>query len=268
MLFLRVGNLLFTTDTFFYKPLVQLDLLFDHAPSTPLLAHEEFLPLGSRTVRVWMIPNHRARRYVLRLTRHGIARVTIPRRGTLTAGRKFLTGNRAWLEKQLLRHDQQQSRPRVWQLGSELLLRGERVRLELATSGFPQWVRLGLEQLQVEDPSGDLRVEVEGHLWRLAARELPPRVQHLAELHKFGVRRISVRNQRSRWGSCSRKGTISLNWRLIQAPDFVRDYIILHELAHLRHMNHSASFWSEVRRLCPDFEKAEAWLKEHSELLR
>jgi predicted metal-dependent hydrolase len=59
-----------------------------------------------------------------------------------------------------------------------------------------------------------------------------------------------------------------LNWRLIQTPDFVRDYIILHELAHVKHMNHSARFWEEVARLCPQTKQAEAWLKRNSDLLR
>jgi predicted metal-dependent hydrolase len=75
------------------------------------------------------------------------------------------------------------------------------------------------------------------------------------------VKRVTVRAQRTRWGSCSRRGTVSLNWRLVQTPDFVRDYIILHELAHLRHMNHSARFWREVERLCPEYRTAEHWLK-------
>jgi hypothetical protein len=82
------------------------------------------------------------------------------------------------------------------------------------------------------------------------------------------VRRVTVRNQRSRWGSCSRRGTISLNWRILQAPPAVRDYLILHELMHLREMNRSARFWREVERACPDYKQAERWLKHHSALLR
>jgi predicted metal-dependent hydrolase len=77
-----------------------------------------------------------------------------------------------------------------------------------------------------------------------------------------------VRNQKSRWGSCSRRGTISLNWRLIQAPAFVLDYIILHELCHLEHMNHSRRFWRQVEHLYPGFKAAERWLKQHSSLLK
>jgi predicted metal-dependent hydrolase len=82
------------------------------------------------------------------------------------------------------------------------------------------------------------------------------------------ARRVTVRNQRSRWGSCSRHGTISLNWRLIQTPTHVQDYIILHELCHLREMNHSARFWREVERVCPNSAAAERWLNQHSALLR
>jgi predicted metal-dependent hydrolase len=77
-----------------------------------------------------------------------------------------------------------------------------------------------------------------------------------------------VRNQRSRWGSCSPRGTISLNWRLIQAPPNVRDYIILHELCHLRQMNHSDRFWREVASVCPDYQRAELWLKRNGDLLK
>ena len=94
------------------------------------------------------------------------------------------------------------------------------------------------------------------------------RVTELVASHQLSIQRISIRNQRSRWGSCSRQGNISLNWRLIQFPPFVRDYIILHELAHLRQMNHSAKFWNEVARLCPRYPAAEKWLKANRALLR
>ena len=118
------------------------------------------------------------------------------------------------------------------------------------------------------DLTGNLRPAVERHLRSLAARELPARVWELAQARGFPVRRVTVRNQRSRWGSCSRKGTISLNWRLLQAPPFVRDYIVLHELAHLKEMNHSHRFWAEVESLCPGYADAERWLKQHASLLR
>jgi predicted metal-dependent hydrolase len=94
------------------------------------------------------------------------------------------------------------------------------------------------------------------------------RTWELASLHKVMISRVTVRSQRSRWGSCSIKKTISLNWRLIQTPGFVADYIILHELMHLREMNHSRRFWRHVEQVCPDYARAEAWLKAHAGLLR
>ena len=78
---------------------------------------------------------------------------------------------------------------------------------------------------------------------------------------------VSVRNQRSRWGSCSTRGTIALNWRLIQMPPDVSDYVILHELAHRRQPNHSTRFWREVEALCPWWREAERWLRKHGKEL-
>jgi predicted metal-dependent hydrolase len=124
-------------------------------------------------------------------------------------------------------------------------------------------IRFGSELLTLRDVSVDLRPAIEKHLRKLAAKELEVRVMELAALHGIQISRVTVRNQKSRWGSCSRRGTISLNWRLIQTPDFVRDYIILHELAHRRQMDHSDKFWQEVERLCPDYLTSEKWLKTH-----
>lgn len=75
--------------------------------------------------------------------------------------------------------------------------------------------------------------------------------------------RIEVRNQRTRWGSCSSKGTLSLNWRLILGPPEVLEYVVVHELAHLEESNHSEAFWSIVERWLPDYEERRAWLQEH-----
>ncbi len=129
-------------------------------------------------------------------------------------------------------------------------------------------LRLGGEEVAVPGPAADARLAVERQLRQLAARELPGRVQELAVRHELKVARVTVRDQRSRWGSCSRRGTISLNWRLVQAPVFVRDYIILHELMHLREMNHSPRFWRQVEDVCPHYDQAEQWLKRHSGILR
>lgn len=100
-----------------------------------------------------------------------------------------------------------------------------------------------------------------------ARRELVPRVGELAHAHGLRVTRVTIRRQRSRWGSCSRQGAISLNWRLAHAPAFVRDYVIVHELMHLREMNHSPRFWAQVDAAFPQRNLAEQWLKAHAPYL-
>jgi predicted metal-dependent hydrolase len=227
-----------------------------------------FLCVHGRQIPLAVVRNCRARRYLLRLRHDGSARLTIPRQGSVIEGRRFAERNTEWLARQLARLRANPFKPNQWIIGTEILFRGELVRLEAGTNGETGTVRFGTERINVPALNGDLHSRVMKHLWKLAATELPPRVFELAAAHQSCVQRVTVRNQRSRWGSCSRRGTISLNWKLIQAPPNVRDYIILHELMHLRQMNHSARFWQEVERICPDYKTAERWLKQNSCLLK
>lgn len=100
-----------------------------------------------------------------------------------------------------------------------------------------------------------------------AARDLPARLLSLAEHHGLHVSRVSVRNQRSRWGSCSPSGHICLNWRLVLMPEAVREYVLIHELMHLRRLDHSRHFWRLVAHACPNFENARQWLRQNRHLL-
>ena len=229
---------------------------------------KDWMVVRGRQISLAVIRNHRARRYLLRLRPDGSVRLTIPRRGSVIEGRRFAERNSEWLGRQLERLPAHPATPKQWLVGTEILFRGESVKLESGLNGESGLIRFGGEAVKLTDYGADLRPAIERHLWRLAAKELPPRVLEYATLHQLPVRRISVRNQRSRWGSCSRRGTISLNWRLIQTPAFVRDYILIHEIMHLREMNHSSRFWREVERACPDYETAERWLKQHSSLLK
>ena len=93
-----------------------------------------------------------------------------------------------------------------------------------------------------------------------AQKELPPQLVALAAVHGITVSRVSIRNQRSRWGACSSRGSITLNWRLILVPAFVREYVMIHELMHRRELNHSKRFWKHVAAACPQYQDARAWL--------
>ena len=109
--------------------------------------------------------------------------------------------------------------------------------------------------------------EAELALRRRAVNELPPALLALANAHDMTVTRISVRNQRSRWGACSARGSITLNWRLILVPGFVREYVMIHELMHRRELNHSRRFWRHVAAACPRHEEARRWLRTEGQRL-
>lgn len=97
-------------------------------------------------------------------------------------------------------------------------------------------------------------------LRRQALKELPAELLALAAVHGVTVSRVSIRNQRSRWGACSSKGSITLNWRLVLVPPAVREYVMIHELMHRRELNHSKRFWRHVAAACPHYDEARQWL--------
>jgi predicted metal-dependent hydrolase len=176
------------------------------------------------TPEVVFVRHDRARRYLIRVREDGIVRVTVPRWGSKREAKAFAEREHAWIEKQLQRVARERSRLR------------------------PQ----------------PLAPDAERALRSRAKQELPPRLLEIATLHGLAVTRITVRDQRSRWGSCARSGHICLNWRLVTMPDFVRDYVMIHELMHLKRMDHSPAFWKLVEAACPAYRDARAWLKTFS----
>ena len=182
----------------------------------------------------------RARRYLIRVTGEGTVRVTVPRWGSKREAAAFAARERAWIEKQLQR------------------AQVERERRER-------------ERRTPNDESGTANDEPQrgadqNESIARAKRELPPRLLELAAQHGLTVSRVSIRNQRRRWGSCSRDGHICLNWRLVTMPEDVRDYVLIHELMHLRRLDHSPKFWKLVAEACPAYAEARAWLRSQSAL--
>ncbi len=172
--------------------------------------------------------HRRARRYIIRVDDRGIVRVTLPWWGSKREARSFAERERAWIDKQLRRLDDERAR-RV------------------------------ADRTHADDTG---RAAGEERACRERARhELPARLLELARAHGLTVTRISIRNQRWRWGSCNRSGHICLNWRLVTMPDSVRDYVMIHELMHLKRMDHSPRFWKLVAAACPWYEDARRWLR-------
>ena len=127
------------------------------------------------------------------------------------------------------------------------------------------WIERNLAKVETANRVGEeapLSAEDIHDLADRALREIPPRVREFARRMGVSYGRITIRNQRSRWGSCSSEGNLNFNCLLMLSPPEVLDYVIVHELAHRKQMNHSAAFWEEVAAVLPDYRKQVKWLKE------
>lgn len=206
----------------------------------------------------------RARRYTMRFNREGELVVTLPRGGSRQEALAFIQRSRGWIERQRARREAATGHAREWRAGMRILFHGEPVSLELGRVHGRPLVGFGCERVFIADETVNLRRPVEGRLLALARAELPARTRELARELGIEIRAVSVRNQASRWGSCSSRGVISLNWRLVQVPRPVCDYLLIHELCHRREMNHSLHFWRHVAAACPRWREAEAWLDAHA----
>lgn len=117
-------------------------------------------------------------------------------------------------------------------------------------------------------PAEQRRLKTYENRYRKSAREIfEKRVAYYHTITGGNYTSITIRDQRSRWGSCSSRGTLSFNYRLVFAPAKVLDYVVVHELCHLTHMNHSKDFWNMVASVMPEYKVYKTWLKEHGQEL-
>ena len=154
-----------------------------------------------------------------------------------------------------------------------ILVGGEPARVEVledGESGSRVKIVKGQQSFRIHIPEGQTQAAeaaLETYMIKLAKKVLPARVAVLAEAKKRKPERISIRSQKSRWGSCSSRGTLSFNWRLVMVPPEVLDYVILHELVHLEVPNHSPRFWEAVAAQDPEFKAHRRWLRENQAFL-
>jgi predicted metal-dependent hydrolase len=213
-------------------------------------------------VHLVRLRRHRqARRYTLRVvavTREAV--LTMPPRGSFREAREFAEKHGAWIASRLGRLP----RAAPFEHGTEIPLRGT-VHAIVHRRGARGTVwtesdRDGRRLLCVAGNAEHVARRITDYLKREAKRDLDAAVARYADRLGVTVRRISIRDQASRWGSCSTTGALSFSWRLMLAPRHVLDYLAAHEVAHLVEMNHSSRFWRLLGRMCPDMERAKAWL--------
>jgi predicted metal-dependent hydrolase len=234
---------------------VQFRLPFEHKTCEPPATAP---PSGPA---VEFIRVKRAHRYILRIRPDGTLRITVPRGGSRAEAERFAEQHRSWIERERSRL-RTECPPATWQHGSSILLRGVEQPVQLSPDGAS--ATYGERTVRI---AADVRSAIESDLRLLARAELVPRLEALAKAHDVTVERVLIRNQRSRWGSCSPSGAIALNFRLVQMPSEVRDYVLIHELMHRLQQNHSRRFWRLVEAACPHFRDAERWLKTYGRSL-
>lgn len=225
------------------------------------------LSLMDGAVPVRIITHPRARRMALRIDPQGEAvDLVLPPRSSLPRALAFLDDNRAWLERRL-----KALPPRTaFADGAIVPVLGVPHRIRhVARSGQRGAVWIDGQEIRVCGDPAHVARRVRDHLRERAKRELLTRARRLAETIDRKVVRVTVRDTRTRWGSCSTSGNLAFSWRLVLAPEAVLDYVVAHEVAHLVHMNHGKRFWRLVEKLAPGSDQQRLWLnRNRAQLLR
>ena len=230
-------------------------LLFRRPPDPQLIE----IAFDGATYPVELKRHAQARRYTLRIRATDRTVVlTMPLRGSVREAKSFAERNGGWIAARLKRLPQ----PIPFTEGLELPLRGIPHRIVHRTARGTVWTEAGHDTplLCVAGDRAHLARRVRDYLKREAKRDLEAASRRYATALGVTVRRVAVRDQASRWGSCTAAGVLSYSWRLILAPPYVLDYLAAHEVAHLVEMNHSRRFWRVVGRICPEWQRAKSWL--------
>lgn len=173
---------------------------------------------------------------------------------------RFVLDKAPWIAEKLARHVVPESAEPYWRDGMKLLYLGEEVVLEVGA----HISAVSLKDKVLHAPQqADLGTVVPAWYQSVALECFQARFAQFLPLLPRQPSQLKLSNARTRWGSCTREGVIRLNWRLVQASAAEIDYVLAHELAHLRHMNHSASFWQELMRIYPDYRRPHNLLRTH-----
>lgn len=234
----------------------------------PLSRQKRHVMVADRAVPLTVTENRRSKRLTLRIEPGGRAlALTVPPGLPPAEIEGFLQRQQGWLMTRLARV----SLAGGLEDGGEIAIRGVRCVIR-RTGSLRGLTRLTQETderpvLEVGGAPEHLRRRIRDYLIREARADLTEAAhRHAARLGK-PISSITLRDTRSRWGSCTSGGALSFSWRIVMAPPFVLDYLAAHEVAHLREMNHGASFWAVCEELCPETDRARRWLKRNGTML-
>lgn len=188
--------------------------------------------------------------------------LTLPKRAPMAQALIFLEERKGWLAKQRTPFAQ----PMMISHGAELPVLGQNLRLQ-RTGEMRGIIECKENLLCIPGMEEHFNRRVHEHFMQLLRRHCREKALHKAASIEARLGQVSVRDTHSRWGSCTSDGDLSFAWRLVFAPLEVLDYVIAHEVAHLRHMDHSPAFWRVVEQLCPHWGDARLWLRKEGQVL-
>lgn len=176
--------------------------------------------------------------------------------------RRFIEAKQDWISRKQAKTRDEAVVPRQYMEGETFWYMGREVPLRIISTGKPALVMDGSFKLA---KSAQSKAESVFITWyrKQARKVLTERVEFFARKHDFKFGKIRISSARTRWGSCSSKDTLSFTWRLVMAPLDVIDYVVVHELCHLKEMNHSKVFWAQVEAILPDYKRRRKWLKDN-----
>ena len=194
----------------------------------------------------------------LRIDDRGLT-INVPLRASEKWLHSVLREKADWVVEKLASWQAQKPDPQQWVDGERVLFRGETFTLRIVPGLFDTPPQLHGSQLFVHVSKADSPAAIEKIIMRWYRREalqlFTECVAHFAPLMNARPREVKLSNARTQWGSCTTRGTVRLNWQLVKMPLHLIDYVVVHELAHLVEMNHSAAFWRVVGEMCPDYMK-------------
>lgn len=234
--------------------------------SAPVEIGPDRLTVGAQTFPFLIKRDARARRMLLRvMPRDGSVVLVLPTRASLKSGQRFVTEQVAWI----LARQEERPETQPWEDGAILPLYGAPhiIRHRPASRGG---VWLESNEIHVTGQAEHLPRRLRDWLKRRAREEFGLMAREMAAGIDVAVKRVTVRDTQSRWGSCSAHGNLSFSWRLILAPPAIGRYLVAHEVAHLKHMDHSAAFWSLCAALLggeAELRSARIWLRRHGSAL-
>jgi hypothetical protein len=216
---------------------------------------------------VYRVIRSKRRSISLEIDKYGKLTVRMPLRLPEKVGLEFIKEKSLWIKKKMATVASRPSFPKKFTVGEEFLFLGDKYPLSFVTEKKPALVfRDGVFQMS-KNLEGKA-VTIFREFYKNAARDFTDKmVKEYSRKFNLHCKGIKITSAKTRWGSCSNKGNISFSWRLIMSPPDIIKYVVVHEMAHLKHGNHSRQFWSEVRKMLPDYKARKKWLKENGHLL-